>query len=322
MWYHCGMGTTPPRQSARRGLEAGGGADPRLLIRAVRLARSVEQGRHGTGERGDSTEFFDHRPYETGDPLSTVDWRLYGRTDRHYVRRFRHDARLTVTVALDASASMDFTGLPGARSGVSVLERGVELGAATLALGARQGDRVGALVVGEDRGGVRRVPAAPGRGGLVRAVGMLGVTRPGGIGALAGTDPSSAGPLARAIGQVLDGGDAPARRGVIVLIGDGYEPLGALGRALAMARACGASVVVLRVLAPGGVAGATVERTTYVDPETGVRVRGGEAASRGLRAHTLGLERVARRVGVRVVDAPTDADPAVALRDAFARRLR
>ncbi|MEM1422527.1 MAG: DUF58 domain-containing protein [Planctomycetota bacterium] len=303
----------PLRKAARAGLEAGGSADPRLLIRAVRLARSVEQGRHGTADRGDSTEFYDHRPYEAGDPLASVDWRLFGRTDRHYVRRFRHDARLTVTLVLDASASMDFAG----GGAVTKLERGVELGAAALALGARQGDRVGAAVVGGERGGVRMVPAAPGRGGLVRAIAALGVTKPGAVGARAGADGASPGPLASGLARVLGASDAGVRRGVFVLVGDAFEPVDALGRALAMAGSRGATVVLVRTLTPAETPGGVASGVSYVDPETGARARSGAFASEALRAHDGALTRVSRRLGVRLVGAMTDADPLVALREAF-----
>lgn len=305
----------PLRRSARAGLEAGASADPRLLIRAVRLAQSVEQGRHGTGDRGDSTEFFDHRPYEAGDPMSSIDWRLFGRTDRHYVRRFEHDARLTVTVVLDASASMDFAGSSGGRT---KLEAGVELGAGALALGARQGDRVGATIVGGER--TRFVPAAPGRGGLVRAVGALGVARVGAVGARAGDSGAVPGPIASGLARAYDAGDVASRRGVFVLIGDAFEPIGALGRALAMASARGATIVLVRTLTPSELPESLASGVTFVDPESGVRARSGDQAAKALREHADALDRVVRRVGARLVVAMTGDDPRRVLREMFSPR--
>ncbi len=305
------------RSAARRGLERGGSSDPRLLVRAMRLAAGVEQGRHGTAHRGDSTEFYDYRPYEEGDALASVDWRLFGRTDRHYVRRFRHDARLTITLAMDASASMEFRGLPGAREGLSKLELGVEVGAATLALGARQGDRVGLVVIDGGRVPVRVIPPAPGRTGLVRAVGALGVTRAGEAGVRAGDAADAPGSLARALTTVLDTGDAASRRGVIVLVGDGFEPVEPLGRALALASARGATVVIVRTLTPDELAPPGGSVRVYVDPETGVRVRAGAGVRSALEAHASALHAVAMRTGSRVVTARTDGDVSSVLREAF-----
>lgn len=307
------------RSAARRGLERGGSSDPRLIVRALRLAQSVEQGRHRTAQRGSSTEFYDYRPYGAGDPMSSIDWRLYGRTDRHYVRRFQHDARLTVTVALDASASMDFAGIGAADGAVTKLGLGVDLGAGVLALGSRQGDRVGLVVADSARGALRRVPASPGRAGLVRAVGALGVTRASPAGSRAGEAPDAPGTLARALLSVLEGADGGTRRGVIVLIGDAFEPVTALGRAMALASARGATPVLMRTLTPDEAGDTSLGARTLVDPETGVRVRtrGGGDVQDALAAHSAALERVCRRTGSRCVIALTDEDPSIALREAF-----
>lgn len=321
VWYQGGVPIKPLRQAARRGLETGGDSDPRLLVRALALAGTLEQGRHASSQRGSSTEFYDFRPYEAGDPLASVDWRLYGRTDRHFVRRFQHDARLTITVALDASASMEFAGLPGSRSGVTKLERAIELGAATLALGARQGDRVGLVVTDSGKGVLRRVAPSPGRGGLVRTVAALGVTTPGEPGAMAGDENSAPGSLARALFAILDGPDAPARRGVAVLIGDAFEPVEPLGRALASARARGLTPVLMRTLTPDEAEVPRAGARVYVDPETGGRVRAGDAARvrEAMEAHASSVARLCAHTGTRLVVARTDGDPTIALRSAFAR---
>ncbi|HEY7471759.1 MAG TPA: DUF58 domain-containing protein [Gemmatimonadota bacterium] len=65
-------------------------------------------GRHRSPGLGGSLEFAEHRPYVPGDDLRRVDWKVYGRTDRWYVRESEQETNLRATLVLDASASMGF----------------------------------------------------------------------------------------------------------------------------------------------------------------------------------------------------------------------
>jgi len=91
-----------PRDTARLG---------DLLLTARRMVDGLYAGRHRSPRRGQSAEFYDFRPYSPGDEPRRVDWKLFGRTDRLYVRRFRHDAELAVHLLLDRSSSTDFAAL-------------------------------------------------------------------------------------------------------------------------------------------------------------------------------------------------------------------
>ena len=88
---------------------------PDLHLVARTYAEGVYQGRHRTRDRGSSTEFYDYRAYTPGDPTQLIDWRLYGRTDRLYIRRFQQESQLTVLLVVDGSASMYFGGVAWAR---------------------------------------------------------------------------------------------------------------------------------------------------------------------------------------------------------------
>jgi len=82
---------------------------PNLYLTAKTLVDGLYQGRHATPDRGaGSTEFFDYRMYTPGDPASQIDWKVFGRTDRLYLRRFQHFGNLTLQIILDGSASMNF----------------------------------------------------------------------------------------------------------------------------------------------------------------------------------------------------------------------
>ncbi len=77
-----------------------------LRVRSRRAFLGSRQGGHISLKRGHGIEFSDYRKYELGDNPRHIDWGLYGRTDRLYVKRFQEEQDLSVLVILDASASM------------------------------------------------------------------------------------------------------------------------------------------------------------------------------------------------------------------------
>ena len=81
--------------------------------------RTVEgqySGQHATPQRGQSVEFRDYRQYIPGDELSNVDWKVYGRSDKLFIKIFEHQADLTAHLVVDASASMSFRGMNVSKS--------------------------------------------------------------------------------------------------------------------------------------------------------------------------------------------------------------
>ena len=89
--------------------------DPAMLasVAGIELAaRYLVEGlwasRHRSPLYGYSVEFVDHRNYTFGDELKTIDWRVFGRTDRFYVKRFEMESNMDVTILLDVSASMGY----------------------------------------------------------------------------------------------------------------------------------------------------------------------------------------------------------------------
>ena len=69
-------------------------------------------GRHRSRRRGSSTEFRDFRQYAVGDDPALIDWRVYARSDRFYIRLFEQETDMDCTVFLDSSGSMGFGGNP------------------------------------------------------------------------------------------------------------------------------------------------------------------------------------------------------------------
>ena len=91
--------------------------DPRALAKINRLeliARGVVEGffsgRHRSPYKGFSVEFAEHRQYVPGDNVRDLDWRVYGKSDRYYIKQYIEETNLRATILLDASGSMNYTG--------------------------------------------------------------------------------------------------------------------------------------------------------------------------------------------------------------------
>jgi len=128
--------------------------DPRMLARLQSLslrARHVVEGYvaglHRSPTRGFSTEFAEHREYSPGDDLRYVDWKVFGRTDRYYLKQFEDETNLICYLVLDVSESMRYQ---GPDSPWSKLEHATCAAAALAWLVLRQRDAVG-LVTFDDQ---------------------------------------------------------------------------------------------------------------------------------------------------------------------------
>ncbi len=95
-------------------------------------------GLHKSPYHGFSVEFAEHRPYMPGDEIRTIDWKVYGRTGRYYVKRYEEETNLKAQILLDSSGSMTF-----GSGAVTKLEYGSCLAAALAYLMIRQKDATG-----------------------------------------------------------------------------------------------------------------------------------------------------------------------------------
>ncbi|HSG00671.1 MAG TPA: DUF58 domain-containing protein, partial [Vicinamibacterales bacterium] len=126
--------------------------DPKVLARIKDLellARSVVDGfingLHRAPYFGASIDFAEHRGYVPGDDIRRVDWKVYARTDKYFVKQYDADTNANFSVLLDVSRSMSF-----ASRGVSKLEYASYLAACLAYLSMRQRDRVGIITFDED----------------------------------------------------------------------------------------------------------------------------------------------------------------------------
>ena len=138
-------------------------AQVRSRLKDLRLTSRRAVGLHGIGlhhsrSRGAGLEFAQYRAYEPGDELRQIDWKLYARSDRFFVREAERESPLAVWILIDASASMAQE--DAARPGWSRLEAAKALAACIGELAMRQGDRFGSAALRDH--GLQLVPPATG----------------------------------------------------------------------------------------------------------------------------------------------------------------
>ncbi|HEX6362297.1 MAG TPA: DUF58 domain-containing protein [Albitalea sp.] len=219
-----------------------------LIARTV--VRGFVAGLHRAPFRGAGLDFAGHRAYQQGDDLRHVDWRLFGRTDRYYVREFREDANLRAWLIVDATASMGYAE-PG---GIAKLRYASIVAAALAHIMLGTGDAVGLATFGE-RVKLEAVPRSR-RGHLHDLLVALERLRAGGRAGAA---------------DALDrAADALPRRGRIVLLSDLLEHDGGdrLVAAAARIRVRGDELIALRVLSPTEAGLRPAPAAAWYDPES------------------------------------------------------
>ena len=227
--------------------------DPAVLARIGDLelvARHVVEGfitgLHHSPHFGLSVDFAEHRAYMPGDDIRRIDWRVYARTDRYYIKQFEADTNTDFTVVLDTSASMSF----GSGS-ISKFDYARFLAACLVYFSSKQRDRVGlALFAGED---VTRIPPAAKHLDLI--LHQLDSAKTGGGGALM--------PPLRKLSEHL------RRRSIVAVISDFYEEASAVADAVRQLRQRGNDVIVFHVLDRAELEFPYQDAMTIVDLESG-----------------------------------------------------
>ena len=269
--------------------------DPRVLSRIANLellARTVVEGfvsgLHRSPHLGLSTDFAEHRPYLPGDDLRRLDWKLWGRTDRFYLKEFEADTNAAVSVLLDCSPSMRYSS-----GGVSKLDYGRYLAASLLWFSQTQRDRVGLATF--DRAIIEFVP--PSTRHLPNVLHALDRAAPGAQEARrAAPGPGMEAPL-RECSEHL------RRRGIVVVISDFYEPAAQVQHALGHLRRRGGDLIAFHLLDPAELAFPFADAAHFEDLETGERIPIVPSRIAGryreqLDAHLAELRRLLGRDGI------------------------
>jgi len=227
--------------------------DPRVLARIDRLdllARTVVEGfvggLHRSPYRGLSVDFAEHRQYMPGDDIRLIDWRVFGRTDRFYIKQFEADSNSNFMVLLDMSRSMAF-----GKSGIPKIDYARFLTASLAYFAGKQRDRVGLVTFNDDV--VHYIPPSAKHLDLV-------------LHTLDRLEPAGNSALERPLWKVAD---ASRRRGIMLLISDLYEPPHAVLEAVQRLGYRGHDLVVFHLLDRSEIDFEFDEAANYVDMETG-----------------------------------------------------
>lgn len=224
-----------------------------LTLVASRIRAGGMQGDRRSTKRGNSVEFADYRNYAPGDDLRRLDWNIYARLDRPFIKLFEEEEDLPVTILLDGSRSMDWPAPSGSQDELHKFNYALRLAAGLGAVALDAGDPLSVVFMQD---GHVAAEYGPSRGGaaLARLFGFLDGLQPGGR-----TD------LNASLRQFAL---KPRRAGLVIFISDllseeGYESglRELLGR--------GHQVALLHVLAPDELDPPLAGDLQLVDVETG-----------------------------------------------------
>jgi len=220
-----------------------------LELRARGVVEGFIQGLHRAPNLGASTDFAEHRPYMPGDDTRRVDWKLFARTDRYYVKEFEADTNTNFVVFLDVSRSMSFG---------SKLQYGCTLAACLAYFASLQRDRVG-LATFAGRLTEYVPPSAKHLRLVLHALDQAERSVP--------AEPGKTPSRYRDVFQRLS--DTVRRRSMVAIISDLYEEPEDIVTAVNFLRGRGNDIMVLQVLDPREREFPFVEATNFVDLESG-----------------------------------------------------
>lgn len=211
--------------------------DPAVIARLGSMelkARTVVEGflsgLHRSPYKGFSVEFAEYRQYMPGDDLSTLDWKVYARSDRHYVKKFEEETNVECHILLDMSASMGYRG----GAAMTKLEYGSVLAASLAYMMHRQRDATGLIEFDERIKG--RLPASA-RPGHLHAI-LLALDR---------IAPGERSDVGRPLHQLAE---ALGKRSIAVVISDLLDDPDTVIRGLKHLRFRGTDVIVFQLLDP------------------------------------------------------------------------
>jgi uncharacterized protein (DUF58 family) len=238
-----------------------------MELRARTVVEGFLSGLHQSPNRGFSVEFAEYRPYLPGDDLAAIDWKVYARSDRYYVKKYEEETNLTCHLLLDVSASMGY--------------------ASAAYLIVRQRDSVGLMAF--DDALVTMLPAS---------------ARPGHLhGLLVSLDRLELGHRSNVSGPLHRVAEMLKKRGLVVLISDLLDEPDAVIGGLKHLRFRGSDVIVFHVLDPHELTFPFERESRFRDLETSSEVLAVPAAVRAGYLRRMGAllevyERELRTVGI------------------------
>jgi uncharacterized protein (DUF58 family) len=227
-----------------------------MELRARLVVEGFITGLHKSPYHGFSVEFAEHRQYMPGDEIRRIDWKVYGKTDRYYIKQYEEETNLSTHLIIDASKSMSFgsgRGAGNSSSGMTKLEYASYLAAALSYLMVLQRDAVGLTVYDEK---VRQsLPPHATQAHLRRILRDLELIR-------AGNGTGTAASLHRIAEQIQ-------RRGLVIILSDLFDDPSEVLAAFKHFRHNHHEVLVLQILDPLERSFAFGADAVFKDLETG-----------------------------------------------------
>lgn len=277
-----------------------------LELRARAVVEGFWNGLHRSPYHGFSVEFTEYRQYAHGDDPRYVDWRVFARSDRYYIKKFEDETNLRCYLSVDQSRSMTY-----GSTGYTKAEYAATLAATLAYFLHRQGDATGLVTFDES---VRDYLPARNRASHLRQL-MLALEKPAG-----GKSTDLAAPLDRLATLVR-------KRGLVVLVSDFLAPVDRLERSLLALRACGHELSLFQVLDPTELTLAfqgpavfedvETERTLYIDPSSAR-----EGYLRKFEAHNAAVQALCARLGAGYHRIATDQPLELVLFEFLQERMR
>ncbi|MBN2243248.1 MAG: DUF58 domain-containing protein [Acidobacteria bacterium] len=228
--------------------------DPQALVRIASLelvARTVVEGfisgLHRSPHLGFSVNFAEYRAYRPGDDIRKIDWKVYGRTDRFFIKEYEGETNTGIHLILDCSRSMDY-----GNRGIRKLEYGQFLAASLGYFAFKQRDAVGFISFDDDI--VDYIPARSSMGHLNTVLHAVERARPG-----ERTD------FYRALVNVSE---RIRRRGIVIVISDLFDDPDRVMQGLRRLASRGNDVIVFQILDPAELDFDFSEAARFVDMET------------------------------------------------------
>ena len=285
--------------------------DPAALARIGNLelvARTVVEGflngLHRSPHLGTSIDFAEHRQYMPGDDIRRIDWRLYGRVDRYFIKEYEADTNTNFNVLLDVSKSMSFGSGP-----LTKLDYARTLAACLVYFSNQQRDRVGLVTFDED---------------VVEIVPPSAKHLPNVLHALARALPERGGNIERVFRKLSE---QFRRRSMLLVISDFYEDPRKVLDAFAHLRGRGNDLLVFHVLDRAELEFPYDGATSFEDMETGERIPIipeylKDQYREMIRAHIAELQRLTGEQGVDYALFDTSMPLDFALFDFLSKRQR
>ncbi len=261
-----------------------------LELRAKTIVEGFLNGLHRSPYHGFSVEFTEYRQYAQGDDPRHLDWKLYARSDRYYVKRFEDETNLRCHILLDCSRSMEY--------GSGEYTKGDyarTLGATLAYFLSTQRDGVGLIRFDDD---VTEIIPARYRTGHLRRL-LVSLERP-----MSGKATDLARPLERIA-------EHASKRGLLVLLSDLLTPVDLLDQRLGYLRARGHEVVLFQILDRAELDFNFDKPALFEDVESGSEIyvdpaRTRDAYQSKLEAHLAGIRDCCEKLGIIYQLLPTD----------------